>query len=94
MGVGLVDDEVIAEGIELAALIADHHAGGNAGHAHEGAECGRIVLAKTDAAVEEKVVEPVIPIRPGGDGVGEILLAEKIEGTGHDGARRSAIRSP
>jgi hypothetical protein len=76
VGVGLTHDHVVAARVHLAALVAGHHPGGNAGGPQQNGEGARIVLAEAPARVEQEPVDGIRPQRRRRQRVDERLLVE------------------
>ncbi len=92
MRVALAHDQVVAEGIELAALVAGDDACGNTGSAHEHREGGRVVLAESAARFEQELVHRIVVQQRRGQRVDERLLAKIAECPRDDGCRVFAER--
>ena len=87
MGFGLPHDQVVAQRVEHAALVAGDHAGRQPGRAHQHHERRREVLAEAASRVEQEFVDRIAAQLWRHQGVEERLLAEHRQGLLHDGAR-------
>jgi hypothetical protein len=84
--VGLPHDEVATVGIDLAALVARHHACRNPGGAQKNHEGAGVVLAEPALALEEEAVDGLVPKERGRQRVHVGLVVETREHRGNEGA--------
>ena len=79
MRLGLAHDQIVAQRIHLAALVAGHHPSRHAGRAHQEHEGRSVVLAEAAARLEQEFVHRVAAQLRRDQGVEEQLRAEQVQ---------------
>ena len=91
MCIGLAHDQIIAELIEFAALIAGDHARRHAASAHQKGETAGIVFAKTAPRVEQEFIHAVAAEARRLQGVDVGLLVEARQNFVNEGLLVRAV---
>ena len=94
VGVGLADDHVVAQAVDLAAQVAGHHPGRHPGRAHQGDEAGRIHFAEPGLDVEQELVDRVASEQRRVECVDKAGFAEHAQGALDDLRRRQSFAVP
>ena len=79
MSVGLAHKKESAQIIIFAPQIADDHARGYAGHAHQSGETGCVMFAESNPTTKEKFVQIVLPVFAWRERITESLHPKKLQ---------------